>query len=48
MKRTRFTEEQIVGLLRGTEARATMPDLAGRQSVPEVAIYKQNATFSGP
>lgn len=39
MKRTRFTEEQIIGVLMEAESGAKTADLARRHSVPEATIY---------
>lgn len=38
MKRTRFTEEQIIGLLKEAEAGAKTADLARRHGVSEATI----------
>jgi putative transposase len=47
MKRSRFTEEQIIGILKGTRGRRF-----GRRSVPQAgvsdaSIYKWKAKFGG-
>jgi putative transposase len=47
MKRTRFTDEQIIGLLMEAEARAKTADLARRQGVSEATIYTWKARYSG-
>lgn len=39
MKRTRFTEDQIIGMLKAAEAGAKTADLARRHCVSEVTIY---------
>ena len=39
MKRTRFTEERIIGVLEKAEAGAKTADLARRYSVSEATIY---------
>ena len=47
MKRTRFTEEQIIGILRAQEAGAKTGDLARKHGVSEATIYKWKAKFGG-
>ena len=47
MKRTRFTEEQIIGVLREQEAGAKTSDLARKQGVSEATIYNWKAKFGG-
>lgn len=39
MKRARFTEEQIIGILRGNEAGAKVGELARKHDVSEGTIY---------
>lgn len=39
MNRTRFTEEEIIGVLKEAEAGATTADLARRHGVSEATIY---------
>lgn len=39
MKRTRFSEEQIIGVLKEAEAGAKTADLARRHGVSEAIIY---------
>ena len=39
MKRIRFTEEQIIGVLRGQEAGAKTADLARKHGVSEATLY---------
>jgi putative transposase len=47
MKRTRFTEEQIIGLLKEAEAGAKTADLARRHGVSEATIYNWQAKYGG-
>jgi putative transposase len=46
MKRVRFTEEQIIGILRENEAAKT-GDLARKHGVSEGTIYAWKAKFGG-
>ena len=39
MKRARFTEEQIIGILQGHEAGAKCPDLCRKQGMSEGTFY---------
>ena len=47
MKRTRFSEEQIIGVLKEAEAGAKTADLARRHGVSEATIYNWKARFGG-
>lgn len=45
MKRKRFTEEQIIGVLKEYAAGATMPELARRHGVAENTLYRWKAKY---
>ena len=47
MKRKRFTEEQIIGILREQEAGAKTADLARKHGVSEATLYSWKAKFGG-
>lgn len=47
MKRTRFTEEQIIGILREQEAGAKPAELARKHGVSEATLYNWKAKFGG-
>ena len=47
MKRTRFTEEQIIGVLKEAESGAKTADLARRHGVSEATIYNWKAKYGG-
>ena len=47
MKRARFTEQQIIGVLREHEAGAKAADLARKHGVSEATLYNWKAKFGG-
>ena len=47
MKRLRFTEEQIIGVLKEHEAGAKTADLARKHGVSEATLYNWKAKFGG-
>ena len=47
MKKKRFTEEQIIGILREQEAGARVADLARKYAVSEATLYNWKAKFGG-
>jgi putative transposase len=47
MKRKRFTEEQIIGILREQEAGAKTADLARKYGLSEATLYNWKAKFGG-
>ena len=47
MKRARFSEEQIIGVLKEAEAGAKTADLARQHGVSEATIYNWKSKYGG-
>lgn len=47
MKRNRFTEEQIIGILKEHEAGVPVADLCRKHGVSNASIYKWKAKYGG-
>ena len=47
MKRNRFTEEQIIGILKEHEAGVAVSELCRKHGVSDASIYKWRAKFGG-
>jgi putative transposase len=47
MKRSRFTEDQIIGILKEQEAGVPVADLCRKHGVSNASIYKWKARYGG-
>ena len=47
MQRKRFSEEQIIGILREHEAGAKAPDLCRKHGMSEATLYNWKAKYGG-
>ena len=47
MKRSRFIEEQIIGILKERKAGVSVSDLCRKHGVSDASIYKWKAKFGG-
>ena len=47
MKRSRFTEEQIIGILKEHDAGVAVLELCRKHGVSDASIYKWKAKFGG-
>ena len=47
MKRSRFSEEQIIGILKEHEAGIPVADLCRKHGVSDASVYKWKARFGG-
>jgi putative transposase len=47
MKRSRFSEEQIIGILKEHAAGVSVADLCRKHGVSDASIYKWKAKFGG-
>ena len=47
MKRSRFSEEQIIGMLKEHEAGIPVADLCRKHGVSDASVYKWKAKFGG-
>ena len=47
MKQSRFTEEQIIGILKAHETGVSVADLCCKHGVGDATVYKWKARFGG-
>ena len=47
MKISRFTDSQIMAILKQNEARASVPDLCREHGISSASVYKWRAKFGG-
>jgi putative transposase len=47
MKHSRFTNEQIIGILKEQESGLRTPDVCRKHGISEAAFYKYRAKFGG-
>jgi putative transposase len=47
MKRSRFSEEQIIGILKEDESGVSVADLCRKHGVGDAGVYKWKAKFGG-
>ena len=47
MKRSRFSEEQIIGILKEHEAGIAVAELCRKHGVSDASVYKWKAKFGG-
>ncbi|RCK39317.1 transposase, partial [Thalassospira profundimaris] len=47
MKRSRFTEEQIIGMIREQESGQKTADVCRRHGISEATFYKYKAKYGG-
>ena len=47
MNGSRFTEDQIIGILKGYEAGVSVADLCRKHGISDATVYKWNAKYGG-